>query len=79
MKVYELNEFGIDNLTLADRDMPTPGIDEVLVKFHAFSLNYRDLMVVRGEYNPRAVFPVIPLSMERVRSLRLARMSRSGR
>ena len=62
MKVYELNEFGIDNLTLADRDMPTPGIDEVLVKFHAFSLNYRDLMVVRGEYNPRAVFPVIPLS-----------------
>jgi len=62
MKVYELNEFGIDNLTLADRDMLSPGADEVSVKFHAFSLNYRDLMVVRGEYNPRAVFPLVPLS-----------------
>lgn len=62
MKTYQLNEFGIDNLALVERDPPEPGAGEVLVKFHAFSLNYRDLMVVRGEYNPRARFPLVPLS-----------------
>jgi NADPH:quinone reductase-like Zn-dependent oxidoreductase len=62
MKRYELNEFGIDNLSTVERETPAPGPGEVLVKFHAFSLNYRDLMVVRGEYNPRAKFPLVPLS-----------------
>lgn len=62
MKTYELSEFGIDNLAPAERDIPVPGAGEVLVKFHAWALNYRDLMVVRGEYNPRARFPVVPLS-----------------
>jgi NADPH:quinone reductase-like Zn-dependent oxidoreductase len=62
MKGYELNEFGIDNLTLVERDVPSPRPGEVVVKFRAFSLNYRDLMVVRGEYNPRAAFPLAPLS-----------------
>ena len=54
MKIYEINEFGIDNLNLVERDTPAPGPGEVLVKIHALSLNYRDLMLVRGEYNPRA-------------------------
>ena len=62
MKIYELSEFGIDNLDQAERDVPVPGTGEVLVKIHALSLNYRDLMVVRGEYNPRARFPFVPLS-----------------
>jgi NADPH:quinone reductase-like Zn-dependent oxidoreductase len=62
MKTYELNEFGIDNLVPAERDTPVPQAGEVRVKFHALSLNYRDLMLVRGEYNPRAHFPVVPFS-----------------
>jgi NADPH:quinone reductase-like Zn-dependent oxidoreductase len=62
MNTYEINEFGIDNLILVERDMPAPGAGEVLVKIRAVSLNYRDLMVVRGEYNPRARFPFVPLS-----------------
>jgi NADPH:quinone reductase-like Zn-dependent oxidoreductase len=62
MKTYEINEFGIDNLNLVERDTPAPGPGEVLVKINALSLNYRDLMLVRGEYNPRAQFPVVPLS-----------------
>jgi NADPH:quinone reductase-like Zn-dependent oxidoreductase len=33
-----------------------------LVKFHAVSLNYRDLMFVRGVYNPKARLPAIPFS-----------------
>lgn len=62
MKIYELNEFGIDNLKIAEVPVPDVGENEVLVKFYAWSLNYRDLMVVRGDYNPRAKFPLTPLS-----------------
>jgi len=42
--------------------MPEPGDDEVLVKVHSASLNYRDLMVIDGRYNPRMKLPVVPLS-----------------
>lgn len=62
MKVYEIRQFGIENLTLADHETPQPKTNEVLVKFHAFSLNYRDLMLVEGRYNPRTKFPAIPFS-----------------
>lgn len=62
MKAYEINEFGIDNLTLADRDEPTPNAGQVKVKFHAASLNYRDLMMVKGAYNPRLKMPLVPFS-----------------
>lgn len=62
MKAYEINEFGIENLTLAERDEPTPNAGEVKVKFHAASLNYRDLMMVTGKYNPRLKTPLVPFS-----------------
>lgn len=62
MKAYEINEFGIDNLTLAERDEPTPNAGEVKVKFYAVSLNYRDLMMVKGAYNPRLKTPLVPFS-----------------
>lgn len=62
MKAYEIQQFGIDNLTLVEREIPQPKSNEVLVKFHAFSLNYRDLMLVDGRYNPRTKFPAIPFS-----------------
>ncbi len=62
MKAYEINEFGIENLSLVERDAPEPQADEVLVKFHAASLNYRDLMTVKGTYNPKLKRPLVPLS-----------------
>ena len=62
MKAYEVQQFGIDNLALVEREVPVPGTREVLVKFHAASLNYRDLMVVEGTYNPRMKVPAVPLS-----------------
>src|SRR5206468_2531226 len=34
----------------------------VLLKMRAYSLNYRDLMVVKGVYNPKLRLPAIPLS-----------------
>jgi NADPH:quinone reductase-like Zn-dependent oxidoreductase len=37
-----------------------PGM--VLIKVHAVSLNYRDLMMVKGFYNPKMALPRIPCS-----------------
>lgn len=62
MKAYQIEKFGIDNLVMADREQPEPGADEVLVRFRASSLNYRDLMVVTGTYNPRMKLPAVPFS-----------------
>ena len=62
MKAYEINEFGIENLTAVEREKPEPKEAEVLVKFHAASLNYRDLMMVRGFYNPKLKTPLVPFS-----------------
>ena len=62
MKVYEVKEFGLENLALVNREEPKPRTNEVLVKFHAASLNYRDLMFVNGVYNPKAKLPAVPFS-----------------
>lgn len=62
MKAYEIRQFGIDNLDLVDQETPRPSAAEVLVKFRAASLNYRDIMVVSGTYNPRMKLPAIPFS-----------------
>lgn len=62
MKAYEIQEFGIENLTLVERETPEPKATEVLVKIHAASLNYRDLMMVKGWYNPKLKMPLVPFS-----------------
>lgn len=62
MKVYELQKFGLENLTRVERAEPRPGPYEVVVKFHAVSLNFRDLMFAKGVYNPHARLPAVPFS-----------------
>jgi NADPH:quinone reductase-like Zn-dependent oxidoreductase len=62
MKAYEYRNFGLENLVLVERENPRPAAHEVLVKFHTFSLNFRDLLFARGIYNPKARFPAVPLS-----------------
>ena len=62
MKAYEINQFGIENLDWTEREKPEPKEREVLVKFHAASLNYRDLMMVKGAYNPKLKTPLVPFS-----------------
>jgi NADPH:quinone reductase-like Zn-dependent oxidoreductase len=62
MKAYEVRQFGIDHLALIEQDEPQPAAHEVIVRFRAASLNYRDLMFVKGTYNPRAKLPAVPFS-----------------
>jgi NADPH:quinone reductase-like Zn-dependent oxidoreductase len=62
MKAYEVRQFGIENLVVVERDEPQAAAREVVVKFHAASLNYRDLMFVKGTYHPKAKLPTVPFS-----------------
>lgn len=62
MKAYEIQQFGIDNLTLVEHPDPEPGPGQVLVRMKAWSLNYRDLLVINGQYNPKMKLPMIPFS-----------------
>lgn len=63
MRVCELqNTFGIDSLQIVDRPEPALKAGQVQLKMRAWSLNFRDLMVVRGQYNPKLKFPFVPLS-----------------
>jgi NADPH:quinone reductase-like Zn-dependent oxidoreductase len=41
---------------------PVPGPGQVLVRVHAVALNYRDLLTLRGQYNPKMHLPRIPCS-----------------
>lgn len=62
MKQFEIREFGIENLALAEVDAPRPEYGQVLVRMRAASLNYRDYMVAKGDYNPKMKRPMVPLS-----------------
>ena len=62
MKSWTIPAFGIDKLALAEKAIPQPAAREVLVRVHAVSLNYRDLMTVAGSYNPKLALPRVPLS-----------------
>lgn len=48
---------GFDGLTFGDAPIPKVGENEVLVKFHAASLNFRDLIIpqVRSSFPTRAI------------------------
>jgi NADPH:quinone reductase-like Zn-dependent oxidoreductase len=62
MRAWQVSAFGIDSLEFVERAVPPPGADEVLVGVRAVSFNYRDLMVVKGLYNPKMNLPRIPCS-----------------
>jgi NADPH:quinone reductase-like Zn-dependent oxidoreductase len=61
MKVYELQgPEGVDGMKLVDRPVPAPAAGQVLVRLKAATLNYRDLLTVKGGYGSRQKFPLIP-------------------
>jgi NADPH:quinone reductase-like Zn-dependent oxidoreductase len=62
MRVWQIPSFGVDSLELVERPTPEPGPGEVLVKVRAVSFNYRDLLMVKGLYNPKLRLPRIPCS-----------------
>jgi len=62
MRAYRLERFDLAHVRPVDLEPPQPGPAEVLIAVRALSLNYRDLLIVKGQYNPRFSLPAIPLS-----------------
>jgi NADPH:quinone reductase-like Zn-dependent oxidoreductase len=63
MRVFELQDrFGLDALTLTERPEPKPGPGQVVIQMRSCSLNYRDLLVIKGMYNPKMRLPIVPFS-----------------
>ncbi len=63
MKVIEIRDkFGVDSLKLVERPDPVPGSGQVVLKMKAFSINYRDLLVVNGVGRWKPPLPRVPLS-----------------
>ncbi|MFQ5789036.1 MAG: NAD(P)-dependent alcohol dehydrogenase [Acidobacteriota bacterium] len=62
MHKYEFSRFGIEHLKLTETETPNPGPGEIRLDVKALSLNYRDLAVLSGSYNPKLKLPAAPVS-----------------
>ena len=62
MKAFLTRGDGIAALERVERATPAPGRTEVLVRLRAAALNYRDLLVVRGEAQWKPPEPRVPVS-----------------
>src|ERR1700693_3880903 len=63
MRAYRIESFGsVDGVVRGSRDDPRPGTREILVRVRASSLNYRDLMVLKGGGRGQTKIGVVPLS-----------------
>ncbi|HEY6374323.1 MAG TPA: NAD(P)-dependent alcohol dehydrogenase [Edaphobacter sp.] len=62
MRAFQVTQFGLEYLNPVEVPEPpvVPGM--VLIRVHAVSLNYRDLLVAKGFYNPKMQLPRIPCS-----------------
>ncbi len=62
MRAWQIPSFGLANLSLGEvADRPL-GAREVRVRVRAVSINYRDLMMIAGTYDPRLTLPITPCS-----------------
>ena len=62
MRAVEASAFGLDGLRLVEKPVPRPGRGEILVRVKAASLNYRDLVILKGIYRPDLPLPYVPAS-----------------
>src|SRR5947199_742343 len=63
MKAYELKgPDGAEGMALVEKPRPIPGPGQVLVHLKAATLNFRDLLTVKGVYGSRQKFPLVPVS-----------------
>ena len=52
----------MDALEWGVEELPQPGLGQVRLRVRAVSLNYRDLLMIRGHYNPHQPLPLVPVA-----------------
>lgn len=62
MKGYLVDGRGLSSMALMNLAPPSMSEQDVLIDVKACSLNYRDLMIAKGEYTPGNHPPIVPLS-----------------
>ena len=63
MRSYRFRSFGtVDSIRCRNERAPQCGQNEVLVRVRAVSLNYRDMMILNGNYPVPAKLGIIPVS-----------------
>ena len=65
MHAFTIPEFGFDKLALVNLPTPSPNhlsASQVLIRIRAVAINYRDLLMVRGLYDPRLEKGRVPCS-----------------
>jgi NADPH:quinone reductase-like Zn-dependent oxidoreductase len=62
MRAYRLPAFGLDHLQRIELPEPQPGPGQVLVKLEAASLNFRDLLMAKGQLYRDVKLPIVPVS-----------------
>lgn len=61
--ILKAGAIDLDGLVLEDAPMPEPGAGEVRIRVHAVSLNYRDQLVLKGQFaNHLPARDLIPIS-----------------
>lgn len=79
MKTFELQtSFGHFTLKAVERQTPILGPREVLLRMRAILLNYQDLSVIIGYYNPNQPLPLILLLAVYIRSIVFQSRERSS-
>ena len=62
MKTLQLVDFGIDNLKAIEQSPVKPTAEQILVRIEAVSLNYVDLLVIKGLLDSNLSLPYIPIT-----------------
>jgi NADPH:quinone reductase-like Zn-dependent oxidoreductase len=59
---WQFGEFGLEHLHQVHDAPRDPGHGQVRLRMSSISLNYRDLLMIRGAYDPRVRRPLVPCS-----------------
>jgi len=62
MKAIEARSTSFSDLAPTELPVPAPKAGEILIRIKAASINYRDVVLVKGLYKPDIRFPFVPLS-----------------
>ena len=65
MRAVEATVFGLDGLRLVEKPTPRPGRGEILIRVKAASLNYRDLVILKGIYRSDLPLPHVVVDRPR--------------